>query len=93
MVTPVSHYSLTELVNAMTRIQKKKLSIIPFAISSSWKDDPSASYYMELDGIVRGMHDEVVRGIMNPSTLKEHPSISYYPSISHYPVVNQMDAL
>ena len=48
---------------------------------------------MELDGIVRGMHDEVVRGIMNPSTLKEHPSISYYPSISHYPVVNQMDAL
>ena len=36
---------------------------------------------MELDGIVRG-DDEVVRGIMDPSTLIEHPSCNYYPILS-----------
>jgi len=28
------------------------LSIIPFAISSSWKDDPSASNYMVVNQII-----------------------------------------
>jgi len=53
VVTLVSHYSLIEVVNVMTRIQNQDfLSTIPFfVVPSSWRV-LSASYYPVLNGII-----------------------------------------
>jgi len=53
VVTLVLQYSLIELVNAMTRIQKQDFIIYHsiLAVPSSWKDS-SASYYPVLNRII-----------------------------------------